>query len=172
MPTDDHEQPEVDEQHRQRRGAGARARLAIIFTIGLRISAITAADGEDEQDRPGARASAQSAEQRRAGSTTSWIQRGTTTGRAARESALGWGGDVGWLTQRSSRFDSMRDGMRLLFVGDVVGGIGRRTLLALLPELREELRAGLRRGQRRERRRRAGHHAEDGRRDLRRRAST
>ena len=27
--------------------------------------------------------------------------------------------------------------MRLLFVGDVVGGIGKRTLLALLPELRE-----------------------------------
>ena len=29
---------------------------------------------------------------------------------------------------------------RILFIGDVVGGIGRRTLLALLPELREELR--------------------------------
>ena len=29
--------------------------------------------------------------------------------------------------------------MRLLFVGDVVGGIGRRTLAALLPQLREEL---------------------------------
>ncbi len=29
--------------------------------------------------------------------------------------------------------------MRLLFVGDVVGGIGRRTLAALLPGLREEL---------------------------------
>jgi 2',3'-cyclic-nucleotide 2'-phosphodiesterase len=29
--------------------------------------------------------------------------------------------------------------MRLLFVGDVVGGIGRRTLARLLPELREEL---------------------------------
>jgi 2',3'-cyclic-nucleotide 2'-phosphodiesterase len=27
--------------------------------------------------------------------------------------------------------------MRLLFVGDIVGGIGKRTLLALLPELRE-----------------------------------
>jgi metallophosphoesterase (TIGR00282 family) len=29
--------------------------------------------------------------------------------------------------------------MRLLFIGDVVGGIGRRTLAALLPGLREEL---------------------------------
>ncbi|HEU4656808.1 MAG TPA: TIGR00282 family metallophosphoesterase [Capillimicrobium sp.] len=29
---------------------------------------------------------------------------------------------------------------RILFVGDVVGGLGRRTLLKLLPELREELR--------------------------------
>jgi metallophosphoesterase (TIGR00282 family) len=29
---------------------------------------------------------------------------------------------------------------RILFVGDVVGGLGRRTLLQLLPELREELR--------------------------------
>jgi len=29
---------------------------------------------------------------------------------------------------------------RILFVGDVVGGLGRRTLLALLPELRERLR--------------------------------
>ena len=29
--------------------------------------------------------------------------------------------------------------MRLLFVGDIVGGIGRRTLAVLLPGLREEL---------------------------------
>jgi metallophosphoesterase (TIGR00282 family) len=28
----------------------------------------------------------------------------------------------------------------ILFIGDIVGGLGRRTLLALLPELREELR--------------------------------
>jgi len=26
---------------------------------------------------------------------------------------------------------------RILFVGDIVGGIGKRTLIALLPELRE-----------------------------------
>jgi hypothetical protein len=32
-------------------------------------------------------------------------------------------------------------GRRILFVGDIVGGIGRRTLLALLPELRERLAA-------------------------------
>jgi 2',3'-cyclic-nucleotide 2'-phosphodiesterase len=31
-------------------------------------------------------------------------------------------------------------GVKLLFVGDVVGGIGRRTLAALLPGLRDELR--------------------------------
>ena len=30
----------------------------------------------------------------------------------------------------------------ILFVGDVVGGLGRRTLLALLPQLREELEPG------------------------------
>ena len=31
----------------------------------------------------------------------------------------------------------MRDGVRILFVGDVVGSAGRRTLLAVLPRLRE-----------------------------------
>jgi metallophosphoesterase (TIGR00282 family) len=31
----------------------------------------------------------------------------------------------------------MSDGVRILFVGDVVGGLGRRTLLTLLPGLRE-----------------------------------
>jgi metallophosphoesterase (TIGR00282 family) len=31
----------------------------------------------------------------------------------------------------------MRDGVRILFVGDVVGSTGRRTLLAVLPRLRE-----------------------------------
>jgi metallophosphoesterase (TIGR00282 family) len=34
----------------------------------------------------------------------------------------------------------MSDGFRILFVGDVVGGLGRRTLLGLLPALRERLR--------------------------------
>jgi metallophosphoesterase (TIGR00282 family) len=33
----------------------------------------------------------------------------------------------------------MSDGIRILFVGDVVGGLGRRTLLGLLPGLRERL---------------------------------
>ena len=33
-------------------------------------------------------------------------------------------------------------GTSILFVGDVVGGLGRRTLLALLPALREELEPG------------------------------
>ncbi len=34
----------------------------------------------------------------------------------------------------------MSDEIRILFVGDVVGGLGRRTLLGLLPGLRDELR--------------------------------
>ena len=33
----------------------------------------------------------------------------------------------------------MSDDIRILFIGDVVGGLGRRTLLTLLPGLREEL---------------------------------
>jgi metallophosphoesterase (TIGR00282 family) len=33
----------------------------------------------------------------------------------------------------------MHDGVRILFVGDIVGGLGRRTLLGLLPGLRERL---------------------------------
>ena len=33
----------------------------------------------------------------------------------------------------------MHDGVRILFVGDLVGGLGRRTLLGLLPGLRERL---------------------------------
>ena len=35
----------------------------------------------------------------------------------------------------------MSNSVRILFVGDVVGGIGKRTLLALLPSLRERLEA-------------------------------
>ena len=57
----------------------------------------------------------------------------------------------------------------ILFIGDVVGGLGRRTLLALLPGLRRAPRADVRRGQRRERRGRPRHHAEDRRRAVRRR---
>jgi hypothetical protein len=34
----------------------------------------------------------------------------------------------------------MPDGVRILFIGDVVGGLGRRTLLGLLPRLREALK--------------------------------
>ncbi|HET9719244.1 MAG TPA: TIGR00282 family metallophosphoesterase, partial [Solirubrobacteraceae bacterium] len=33
----------------------------------------------------------------------------------------------------------MPDGVRILFVGDVVGGLGRRTLLTVLPRLRDTL---------------------------------
>lgn len=33
----------------------------------------------------------------------------------------------------------MNDDVRILFIGDVVGGLGRRTLLSLLPGLRQEL---------------------------------
>ena len=35
--------------------------------------------------------------------------------------------------------DRKRSVTSILFIGDVVGGLGRRTLLGLLPELREEL---------------------------------
>ena len=48
--------------------------------------------------------------------------------------------------------------VKLLFVGDVVGGIGRRTLAALLPGAARGAPARLRGGQRRERRGRRGHH--------------
>ena len=34
----------------------------------------------------------------------------------------------------------MNDGLRILFVGDVVGSVGRRTLQAVLPRLRERIR--------------------------------
>ena len=51
--------------------------------------------------------------------------------------------------------------VKLLFVGDVVGGLGRRTLAALLPGLRDAPPARLRGRERRERRRRRGHHRED-----------
>ncbi len=34
----------------------------------------------------------------------------------------------------------MTEGLSILFVGDIVGGLGKRTLLALLPSLRERLR--------------------------------
>jgi calcineurin-like phosphoesterase len=34
-------------------------------------------------------------------------------------------------------YAQMSDGLRILFVGDVVGSAGRRTLLAVLPRLRE-----------------------------------
>ena len=57
----------------------------------------------------------------------------------------------------------------ILFVGDLVGGLGRRTLLGLLPGAARAPRADVRRRQRRERRRRARDHAEDRRRAARRR---
>src|SRR3954453_13966772 len=84
---------------------------------------------------PEARASAQ-IPSRISGSVTSWIQRGTTTGSGARGSSVG---GASGLTQQSSPFRQYACRMRLLFVGDVVGGIGRRTLASLLPQLREEL---------------------------------
>ena len=62
--------------------------------------------------------------------------------------------------------------VKLLFVGDVVGGAGRRALAALLPALREQHRARLRRGQRRELRGRPRDHREDRARVARGRAST
>jgi calcineurin-like phosphoesterase len=52
--------------------------------------------------------------------------------------------------------------VKLLFVGDVVGGIGRRTFAALLPAIRDAHQPDFVVGERRERGRRRGHHAEDG----------
>ena len=75
---------------------------------------------------------------------TSCTQRGTTTGadrrRRRRRVVLG-----GRRAAARRRLDASRIGHALvsrpcatiLFVGDIVGGLGRRTLLALLPELRE-----------------------------------
>jgi metallophosphoesterase (TIGR00282 family) len=37
------------------------------------------------------------------------------------------------------KYEAMRDDIRILFVGDLVGGLGRRTLLGLLPSLRDRL---------------------------------
>jgi metallophosphoesterase (TIGR00282 family) len=60
------------------------------------------------------------------GSITSWTHRGTTTGGTGGRSPLTIG-------------ESIRDDMdarpTILFVGDLVGGLGRRTLLGLLPGL-------------------------------------
>ena len=50
---------------------------------------------------------------------------------------------------------SKRRNVSILFVGDVVGGIGKRTLLSLLPAAARALSADVRRRQRRERRRAA-----------------
>src|SRR5919197_4999265 len=104
-------------------------------TTGLSTSATTAATANTSNTGPDARARAHTPS-RASGSVTSWIQRGTTNGSGARGGSLG---GASWLTQPSSPLRQYAQRMRLLFVGDVVGGIGRRTLAALLPTLREEL---------------------------------
>src|SRR5215212_7430855 len=105
------------------------------------MSAMTLATAKMSRTGPDARASAHTPSSA-SGRMTSWIQRGTTTGSGARGTS--WvsgssGGGASGLTQPSSPLRQYAQRMRLLFVGDVVGGIGRRTLAALLPGLREEL---------------------------------
>src|SRR4051794_18196780 len=105
------------------------------------MSAMTLATANTSRTGPDALASAHTPSRTR-GRMTSWIQRGTTTGSGARGTssvrAFSGGGASG-LTQPSSPLRQYAQRMRLLFVGDVVGGIGRRTLATLLPGLREEL---------------------------------
>src|SRR5436190_18022932 len=118
-----------------------RSGFSIASTTGLRMSAMTLATANTSRTGPDALASAHTPSRTR-GRMTSWIQRGTTTGSGARGTssvrAFSGGGASG-LTQPSSPLRQYAQRMRLLFVGDVVGGIGRRTLAALLPGLREEL---------------------------------
>ena len=94
---------------------------------------------------PAALASAQSAEDA-SGSRTSCTQRGTTTGARPAAARLvrrrgGWASSgCGRLAHRPpcARVCAVPDAAAtILFVGDVVGGLGRRTLLDCLPELRE-----------------------------------
>ena len=130
---------------------------------------------QDQQDGSGRPRQGPQGEQRPAGSTTSWIQRGTTTGATGTRSAsgadalgrrrasaetsdavAGIGSDRGtlaaslvagarrgrgptaWGTSKPCNWKyehrhDMSETVSILFVGDVVGGIGKRTLLALLP---------------------------------------
>ncbi len=63
---------------------------------------------------------------------------------AEREARAGEGGPEQSIGERSGDGEPLDQtiggGMRILFVGDLVGGIGRRTLLECLPLLRERLR--------------------------------
>src|SRR3954465_761 len=106
------------------------------------MSAMTLATAKMSRTGPDARATAHTP-RRASGRMISWIQRGTTTGSGARGtswvSGVSGGGGASGLTQPSSPLRQYAQRMRLLFVGDVVGGIGRRTLATLLPGLREEL---------------------------------
>ena len=52
---------------------------------------------------------------------------------------------IAWKYERP---EDMSKSARILFVGDIVGGLGKRTLLGLLPDLRERLRADVHRRQR------------------------
>ena len=58
---------------------------------------------------------------------------------------------------------TMNKSAKILFIGDIVGGLGKRALLQLLPELRERFAAHVRGRQRREHRRRLRDHAQAGR---------
>src|ERR1043165_9031441 len=104
---------------------------------------------------PAARATAHSPSSA-SGSTTSWIQRGTTTGATlaggsgtggatgigASSTASGTCSSVSGITPqyapRGGRTETVQRGAAILFVGDIVASAGRRALRELLPGLREE----------------------------------
>ena len=154
---------EVDERDGQRRAAaGPRCTSG---TSGLRISAITPATTNSQQDLPGRARDDPEREDRerqhdeldpardddRAASRAASGGGGRSAGRARRWAAL-----VG--QPGSSCAQSMRRARRprpSCSSATSWAASGRRTLLALLPGLRERLRADVRRRQRRERRRAA-----------------
>src|SRR5580658_5608092 len=143
------------------RGIPRRARAP---TGGLRMSAAMLAKTTMSRTGPIARASSHRPRMA-SGTSTSWIHRGTITGGTGRpagaRSLSGGAARARQASRRSPTALRMSVGLRLiepsesmaprvarpetirpvsiLFVGDIVGGLGRRTILALLPALRERL---------------------------------
>ena len=126
---------------------GAADRAARSLTSGLRISAMTAAIDEDQQDRAGGPRAAPRGPRIASGSMTSWIQRGTTTGSTAARAA----GSVA-ASRRAHRSPAAALSSRRLrrqvctspnastassSSATSSAGSGARTLRALLPGLRE-----------------------------------
>src|SRR3954467_990848 len=137
---------------------GKRARRSSV-TNGLSSSAISPATMNSSSTGPAARATAHRPSSA-SGSTTSWIQRGTTTG-ATLAGGSGTGGVTGMgasstasgtcssvstsgpdiavqYETQGGRTGSVQRVAAILFVGDIVASAGRRALRELLPGLREE----------------------------------